>query len=359
MIRVLQIIRKMSYGGAETLIMNIFRTIDRTKVQFDFLVSEKGEYDDEIKKLGGKIFFIPTRRQGIFKYRKACESFFENNSKYYNAIHYHCSSLSDIFPLKMAKKYAIKNRIVHSHNTFQKGIIHNILNIVNKLNIDVYATKKLACSTEAGKYVFGNRTFEVIQNGIQAKKFIFDEAIRDKKRFELGIKENEITILNVGRLTEQKNQIFLIEIFKRILNFNHNAKLLIVGQGELEDEIKSKIKELNVSDKVLLLKQRDDVNEIMQAADVFLLPSLYEGLPLVGIEAQAAGLPIIVSNKVSQELKITNLVKFISLNQNVNDWALEVINASKLKRKNMYETIKNKGYDIISTTEKLQKYYIS
>ena len=359
MVRVLQVIRKMDYGGAETLIMNIYRTIDKDKIQFDFLVSAKGEYDEEIKKLGGNIYYTPTRRQGIVKYKKAYKEFFRGNAKKYNAIHYHCSSLSNIYPLKLAKKYGIKNRFIHSHNTFQEGIMHNILNTVNKSVINKYATKMLACSTEAGNYVFGNNSFEIIKNGIQAKKYEYNEEIREKKKKELGLNEEEMTLIDVARFSEQKNHDFLIDIFYEVSKKQENSKLILIGEGPLEEKIKNKIKKLNIDDKVIILKKRNDVNEILQTADIFVLPSLFEGLPLVGIEAQASGLPIITSDTVSKELAITDLVNFYSLNEDAKSWADEIIKMNnKKERKQTFKEIQRAGYDIEATTAKLQSYYM-
>lgn len=359
MVRVLHVIRKMDFGGAETLIMNIYRTIDRSKIQFDFLVAGNGEYDDEIRALGGEVFYTPTRRQGIIKYRKEYKKFFEKNANKYNAVHYHCSSLSNIFPLKIAKKYGIKNRFIHSHNTFQSGIIHNILNKMNKIFISKYATKMFACSTEAGKYVFGNYNFEIVKNGIQAKKYEFNEELRLQKKEELGIDPKDFIIINVARFSEQKNHKFLLDIFYEILKMKKNSKLILIGEGPLENEIEDKIKTLSLSNKVLMLKKRKDINEILQVADVFVLPSLYEGLPLVGIEAQASGLPTVVSDTVSRELEITDLISFYSLEDLPASWANKIIqDFNTKKRRKTFQEIKESGYDIEATTNKLQNYYI-
>lgn len=359
MIKVLHVVGKMSYGGIETFIMNVYRNINKEEVQFDFAVSSKGEYDKEIKQLGGNIYFLPKRNEGILKYKKAWNDFIKENNNKYNAIHMHVSSLTNILPIKVAKKYNIQNRFIHAHNTHQKGIIHNILNYINKFRVLKYATKLFACSTEAGKYCYGNLQFEVINNGIQAQTFAYNPTIRKEKRSELNIKDDkQICFINVSRFSEQKNHTFLIDIFKEILKINPNSKLFLVGEGKLKKEIEDKAKRIKLQDNVKFLGKRSDIKDILQAMDAFLLPSLHEGLPVAGIEAQAAGLKLYTSNTVSPELKITDLVKFYSLKDTPEQWAYNITKDLKgYKRKNMYEKLVASGYDIEATSRILQNYY--
>ena len=358
--RVLHVIQKMGYGGIETLIMNIYRNIDRTKIQFDFAknTEEKGEYEEEIEKLGGKIYKLPKRRNHFLFYKKAWNQFFKEHQGEYSTIHMHVSSLTDIQPLISAKKYGVKNRLIHSHNTFQKGILHNILNRVHRVYIRKYATKLLACSTEAGEYCFGNQKFEVIKNGIDSKKYIYNDDTRKKIRSMLNMPEEILALVHVGRFSEQKNHTFLIDIFKEIYNRNKNARLFLVGDGVLKESIETKVKELKLQDKVIFLGTMDNVNEILQAMDAFLLPSLHEGLPVVGIEAQAAGLPIYISDTVSPEVKITNLVTFYPLQESAENWAKNILNTiDTKKRSNTQSQIIQAGYDIVNTAKTLEKYY--
>ena len=359
--RVLQIVNnKMGYGGIETLLMNIYRNIDTSKIQFDFIVTseEKGEYDDEILKKGGKIYHIPSRRKSLSNYKKNWNEFFKENSNKYNTIHMHVSSLTDITPLQIAKKYNIKNRFIHSHNTYQKGILHNILNVIHRLSISAYATRLFACSYDAGKYCFGNKKFEIIKNGIDSKKYIYNIETRNEIRKMLNIPEEVLAFVHVGRFSEQKNHTFLIDIFKEIYDRNQDARLFLVGDGGLKGAIENKVKDLQLQDKVIFLGTRDNVNEILQAMDAFLLPSLHEGLPVVGIEAQAAGLPIYISDTVSPEVKITDLVTFYPLQEYSQNWAKNILDTIETKKRiNTQPQIIQAGYDIVNTAKILEQYY--
>ncbi len=362
MIRVLHVVHKMGYGGIETLIMNIYRNIDRTKIQFDFATNteEKGEYEEEIKKLGGKIYRLPKRRNHFLYYKKAWNQFFKEHQGEYTAIHMHVSSLTDIQPLASAKKYGVKNRFIHSHNTFQKGTLHNILNRVHRVYIRKYATRLLACSTEAGKYCFGNKKFEVIKNGIDSKKYIYNVETRNKIRRMLNIPEEVLAFVHIGRFSEQKNHTFLIDIFKEIYNRNQDTRLFLVGDGGLKESIENKVKELQLQDKVIFLGIRDNVNEILQAMDAFIFPSLYEGLGIVAIEAQASGLKVFASDVIPKEVKITDLVTFYSLQESSESWAKKILNTINIKqRENTQSQIIEEGYDIMETTNRLEQYYSS
>lgn len=245
--RVLHIVNKMGYGGIETFLMNIYRNIDRNEVQFDFAVhtKEKGDYDEEIKKMGGNIYYFTPRRKSVIKYKRDWEKFLSENKNKYVAVHMHVSSLTTILPLKIAKKYGIKKRFIHAHNTYQKGKIHNILNKLNQKNIDKFATKCFACSTEAGKYVYGNKQFELINNAIEASKYSFNMEKRNEIRKKMDIEDN-LAILHIGRFNYQKNHEFLINIFEEIAKQEEKAKLFLIGVGELQETIKNMVKERNI-----------------------------------------------------------------------------------------------------------------
>lgn len=357
--RVLQIVNKMGYGGIETFLMNIYRNIDRENIQFDFAVatSEKGEYDEEIKNMGGNIFYYVPRRKSIKQYKSSIEKILQENE--YIAVHMHVSSLTSILPLKLAKKRGIKNRFMHAHNTYQAGFIHNILNKVNQLGTADIITQKFACSTEAGQYVYGRKNeFILIHNGIEAKRFSTDIEKREIIRSQLNLEEQNIAFINVGRFTYQKNHVFLIDIFKEVVKQNTNAILFLVGKGELEEDIKEKVKNENIDKNVKFLGIRSDIPDLLQAMDAFLLPSHHEGLPVVGIEAQAAGLKIFASNTISGDLKITDLVEYLSLEQTAKEWA-DYILKENLDKKDRYQEIANAGYDTIQIAKTMEKYYNS
>ena len=360
MYRVLHVVTRMGYGGIETLLMNIYRNIDREYVQFDFVVTSKieGEYDNEIKELGGNIYYLPKRSKRIIRYIKTWKKFLKDNANKYNTIHVHVSSLTNITPIKLARKYGIRNIFVHAHNTHQNGIMHNILNIINRQNIAKEATRLFACSTEAGKYCFGKNRFEVLKNGILTDKFIFNEQIRKEKRIQFKLKNNNLAIINVARFSEQKNHKFLIDIFNEIYSQNEKARLYLVGDGPLKTEIEKKVTDMKLNDVVYFLNKRNDVNEILQAMDLFIMPSLHEGLPVVGIEAQASGLPIYISDTVSAEVKITDLVTFYSLQESAENWAKNILDTiNTKKRSNMQFQIIEAGYDIVNTAKILEQYY--
>ena len=312
---VAQIMGKWIGGGVESVIMNYYRHLDRTKVQFDFICDEDSTRIpyDEIKKLGGRVFLVP-KYQKLPKYLKALEDLFRKNK--YRIVHSNINTIS-VFPLYAAKKAGVPVRISHSHSTsnareWKRNIIKNILRPFSKR----YATDYFACSELAGRYLFGNKTFDrgevkIIHNAIDLDKFKFDPETRKKLRKELDIKEKTVVIGHVGRFVKQKNHDFLIDVFNEYHAKNPDSKLLLIGTGPLEEKIKAKVEKLDLSDSVLFLGQREDTNKLYSAMDFFCLPSLYEGLGMVLIEAQMNGLPCLASDKVPKEAKITENIDFI------------------------------------------------
>lgn len=306
---VAQVMGKWLGNGVESVIMNYYRHLDHSKVQFDFICDEDSTRIpyDEIKKLGGRVFLVP-KYQNLSKYLKALEKLFKENQ--YHIVHSNINTLS-VFPLYAAKKAGVPVRISHSHSTsnpkeWKRNLIKNILRPFSKR----YATDYFACSEVAGRYLFGNKTYDrgevkIIHNAIDIEKFKFDEVARKKLRKELGIKDNTVVIGHVGRFVQQKNHTFLVDVFKEYHKKNPDSKLLLVGSGPLEDKIKKKVEKLGLKDSVLFLGQRDDINKLYSAMDVFCLPSLYEGLPVVGVEAQASGLPCVFSDKITNDTVIT------------------------------------------------------
>ena len=312
---VAQVMGKWLGNGVESVIMNYYRHLDHSRVQFDFICDEDSTRIpyDEIKKLGGRVFLVP-KYQNLPKYLKALEKLFKENQ--YRIVHSNINTLS-VFPLYAAKKAGVPIRISHSHSTsnpkeWKRNLIKNILRPFSKR----YATDYFACSELAGRYLFGNKAFDqgevkIIHNAIDVEKFKFDEVARKKLRKEFGIKDSTVVIGHVGRFVQQKNHAFLVDVFKEYHKKNPDSKLLLVGSGPLEDEIKKKVERLGLKDSVLFLGQRDDINKLYSVMDIFCLPSLYEGLPVVGVESQAAGLPIIFSNGVSHEAIISKNAKIV------------------------------------------------
>lgn len=362
-IRVAQIMGKWFGGGVESVVMNYYRHIDRTKIQFDFICDSDSTNIpyEEIESLGGRVILVPPY-QKLFKYEKELIKIFKENQ--YKIVHSNINALS-VFPLRAAKKAGVPIRIAHSHSTsnkkeWKKTLIKNILRPFSK----VYATDYFACSELAGRWLFGSKTFNkgkvtIINNAIDVDKFKYDEKVRNKKRKELIIKDNTLVIGHIGRFVTQKNHTFLIDIFNEIQKQNNKSLLLLVGQGPKTNEIKEKVKKLKIENKVKFLGQRNDANELYQAFDIFLLPSLYEGLPVVGVEAQASGLLCFLSDDMTKETKVLKTTKFMSLNEESNKWAKEIIKKYKLfKRTTSTKEITDSGFNIKKECLKLEKKYI-
>lgn len=356
---VAQVMGKWLGNGVESVIMNYYRHLDHSKVQFDFICDEDSTRIpyDEIKNLGGRVFLVP-KYQNLPKYLKALEKLFKENQ--YRIVHANLSTLS-VFPLYVAKKVGVPIRIAHSHSTsnpkeWKRNLIKNILRPFSKR----YATDYFACSEVAGRYLFGNKAFDrgevkIIHNAIYIDKFKFDEVARKKLRKEFGIKDSTIVIGHVGRFVQQKNHTFLIDVFKEYHKKNPDSKLLLVGSGPLEDEIKKKVEKLELKDSVLFLGQRDDINKLYSVMDVFCLPSLYEGLPVVGVEAQAAGLPCVFSDKITEDIVLCDNAQILSIKNNKNHWLryMENVEMNNKKRTNIKLSKEfNIGYACNSLYEK-------
>ena len=357
-LRVLHVVTYMGRGGLETMLMNYYRNIDRNKVQFDFLVhrQERFDYDDEIEALGGIIYRLPRLNPWSNTYKKALRKFFKEHTEY-KIVHSHIDCMSAI-PLKMAKKAGIPIRIAHGHSNNQDRDIKYIIKLHYKGKIARYATSLFACSDEAGKWMFGKQNFLVLPNAIDTKQYIYNAEKRNKVRKELNL-DNALVIGHVGRFSEVKNHTFLIDIFNEIYKKNSNAKLLLVGDGHKKQEIREKIMRLQMSDSVILTGIRSDVADVLQAMDVFVLPSLYEGLSIATIEAQASGLPCLISDRVSVECKKTSLVNQIGLNESEMKWAETVLEIAKQERRDTSDEIICAGFDIEENARELQDFYLN
>lgn len=361
-IRVAQIIGKWLGGGVEAVVMNYYRYIDKSKIQFDFICDEDSTNIpyEEIEKLGGKVILIPPY-QKVLKYHKELKRVLKEGK--YKIVHSHINTLS-VFSLFAAKCAGVPVRIAHSHSTTnkkekKKNLIKQVLRPFSKL----FATDYMCCSELAGRWLFGNKEFDkgnvyILNNAIDLDKFKYDEKIRKEKRKELGIKDDTLVIGHVGRFVEQKNHRFLIDIFNEVHKQHENSILLLAGQGPLMEEMKEKVKTLGIEASVKFLGQRNDINELYQAFDVFCLPSLYEGLPVVGVEAQATGLLCVFSDYMTKETKVLNTTEFLSLKQKTIEWANCIIEAKKkFKRKNKREEIANNNFDISVEANKLENKY--
>ena len=365
MIRILQDVSHMDRAGIETILMRYYSRIDKTKFQFDFLINKnkKGAYDEEIIKLGGKLYHTPGLNPlKIIKYKKYIKKLIKDNPDI-KILHAHNDAME--YPaLLAAKEINFPVRISQSHNTsIDFDLKWPIKTLYRKL-IPSVANYYFGCGKDAVKYFFGDKTinnnnYTIIRNAIETQNFIYNEKTRNKIRKLLNINENTFLIGHVGRFTNQKNHDFIIETMFRffIKEPFADVKVILIGDGELEGKIKNKIKKYNMEDKFIFTGNIPNTNEYYQAIDLFILPSKYEGLPLVGIEAQTACVPCIISNKVTDEIKITNLVEFLPLDEKVwVDMIIEKMN-TKHQRKDMTKQIKEKGYDIDTEVKRLESIY--
>jgi len=360
MIRIAQVIGKTGCGGVESCIMNYYRNIDRSKVQFDFFVESESKIVDrkKLEEMGGKVVIIPPYTH-LFKYIKTLKKLFKEGN--YDIVHSNMNALS-VFTLYAAKKAGIKIRIAHSHSTsnkreWKKNIIKNLLRPFSKR----YATHYFACSELAGRWLFGDKTYEqgkvkIINNAIELERFKFDPEIRKQMREELGVDKSYV-IGHIGRFCEQKNHTFLIDIFNEVQKKLPEAKLLLIGNGELYDEIVAKVNELNLKDKVIFAGVHKHPERYYDAMDCFILPSIYEGLGMVLIEAQACGLPCVASTEVPTSAKILDNTEFLDLKQPISVWAEEIEKSKGYARFSDISKISDSGYDITKEAKKLLSYY--
>ena len=363
-IRVAQIMGKWLGGGVESVVMNYYRNIDRNKVQFDFICDEDSKYipTDEIESLGGKVILIPPY-QKPFKYHKELKKVLKEGN--YKIVHSHISTMS-FFSLWAAKSAKVPVRIAHAHSTTnkqekKKNLMKQVLRPFSK----VFATDYFCCSELAGRWLFGNKTYDdgkvyLLNNAIDVDKYKYDKKIRIDKRKELNLKDNDLVIGHIGRFVKQKNHDFLIDIFDEIHKQNKNTILLLAGDGPLKEEIQNKVKKIGLEKNVQFLGQRNDANELYQAMDAFVLPSLYEGLPVVGVEAQAAGLPCFLSTDMTKETKVLDSTKFIELSKSPKEWADIIIKELKLfQRKDTSKEITDNNFNIKNESKKMLKTYIN
>ena len=356
MIRVLQCVNNMHRAGLETMLMNYYRYIDRNEIQFDFLTHrpERSDYDDEIESLGGRVFHAPRLYpQNYAAYFSFMKSFFREHPEY-QIVHSHIDSMS-FLPLLAAKMAGIPIRIAHSHSTSIDMDYKYILKQIYRRGLAMVATDNFACGKKAGEFLFGSRAFTLIPNAIDADRFYYNEAERANVRKELKL-EGKFVIGHVGRFTYLKNHGFLLEILACMLEKNENVRLLLIGTGEKKEEIQDKAKQMGLEEYVLFLGSRSDVERFYQAMDVFVMPSLFEGVPVVGIEAQFTQLPCVFSDRVPDEVAFTDLCCFVPLNDSPEKWAERIFASVNGRRGEM--DISGAAYDIKNARHLLLDMYI-
>lgn len=360
-IKILHVVGRMDRGGTEALLMSLLRTIDRTKFQYDFVEQTEDvcDYDEEILALGSTIYRVPhISPRNLAQYRAWWRAFFKAHPEY-RIVHGHSRGSGPIY-LDEARK-AGRITIAHCHNNSHGKGLPGLIRYLWQLPLRHAADYNFACSHDSGVSQFGRKgRFQVIKNGIQTEKFLWNPQIRQEKRRELSV-EQAFVVGNVARFVEQKNHEFLISVFAEIKKIRSDAKLVLVGQGPLEPEIRRQIASLDLQDDVIFTGIRSDVHELMQAMDVFVLTSHFEGLGIVNIEAQAAGLPCFVSDKVvPPEVKLTDLLHFIPLEKSPAYWAEYILSHAMPveQRRDQSSAIIDAGFDICTTAQQLNNFYL-
>lgn len=366
-LRVLQVGMTRNLGGIETYLIEQFRHLDKSKIDYDF-VNITGEYsicyEDEILASGSKIFKVVSRHKNPLLHYWQWFNILLQNKGVYDVIVLNTNSLEYVFPLVLGKIFGIPVRVIHSHNSGfenKQGLARRLLVGMNKKLLAWSANLRFACSQFAGQWMFKDNPYYVIYNAIDIHKYDADLIVREETRNALGL-HTELTLLHVGRFSYQKNHSFLLDIFKEVHRIQPDSVLLLVGdtteESEFLTEVKRKIKAYGLENVVRLLGRRDDVNKIMQAADVLVMPSFFEGLTVVGIEAQASDLPLLLSDTVTKELGLLPSTQFISLEAGPTAWAKAIVNSKRHNRQSRYEELKAAGYDIVNETERVEKLLI-
>lgn len=368
MVRVMQINAGEIFGGVSSMIYNFYQNIDRKKIQFDFVAPNKSSYEiyrKEIETMGGRIFELKANGPFVFRKFRFWKRLYQLQRKeHYDIVHINSGSL--FFHLqvaRIAKMGGAKKIIVHSHNAGNDSPIKAKMQQKLKLLLEYDPTHYFACSHKAAQFMFCtdrviNKNYQVINNGINLSQFSFSKEKREKYRFQMGLNGKKV-LLHVGRFSTQKNHTFLLHVFSKYHEINLNSVLLLVGEGELQSKTKAQAERLGVANAVYFLGFRTDIAELMHASDIFLLPSLYEGLPVVGIEAQASGLPCVMADTITRETDLTGHMCFLSIEQ-ADQWVHKIRNM-KLNnihtRKDTANVIVDKGYSLSSVIKQLEDIY--
>lgn len=362
-IKVLHSIGRLRTGGAENVVMNYLRYMNPQKYEHNYLVFDDstGNYENEAKRLGAKIIRIPRPELGYFDFISNLYYVLKNYGPY-DVIHAHMMFNNGLV-LFVGWLLHIPNRISHAHSTGtgkKENFVYKVYMHLMRLGIKFFSTTFLACEEEAGEFLYGKKLFSkkgiIIKNGINLSKYSYNSIVRKRTKEKLNL-ENKKIIGHIGRFSPEKNHTFLVKVFFEIQKLQDDTVLLLVGDGKTKKEIEVLVNQMKVEKKVIFLGVRDDVNELLQAIDLLIFPSLYEGLPLTLIEAQAAGLKCIVSNTISSKVKVTNEIVFLDLNLAPIEWAKTAINAFGYQRKNVDSVIKEAGYSVYMNCKQLESIY--
>lgn len=362
-LRVLQIMGIVESGGVEAVIMNYYRNIDKNKVQFDFVMHKGGNpyYIAEVQSMDARVYEITPYSKNIIAFTYEIYKIIKDG--HYDIVHSNMNALS-CFPLFAAWLAGAKVRILHNHTTDTKAEgLRTVLKRTLRPFAKMFANNYWACSELAAEWMYGKQAVNagkvtIINNAIDLDKFAFNQEKRDKLRKELGL-EGKFIIGHVGRFVKQKNHEFLIDIFAEVAKEKENAVLVLIGEGPLMESIKSKVANLHLTDKVIFLGVRNDVADLYNVMDVFALPSFYEGLPVVGVEVQANGLPFLCSDQVTREILISDSIKLLPLNDGTGKWAEEILNTNRVSLAETLKSMQKAGFDIRNEAIRLGDRYFN
>lgn len=369
MLRILQVGMTENIGGMETYLMEQYRRLDRSQVRYDF-VNITGDrpmvYTDEIEQNGDLVYAVTRRSKNPVRHYWEWCKLLARVHKDYDVLTLNACHLSYVFPLVVAALFGIRHRVIHSHNTGDEqkiGLLRRCLVFFNHILMGLFATDFFACSEKAGKWMFGSRPFTIIHNAVDTSKFSFSPAKREEVRRKLGLGE-ELVLGHVGRFSYQKNHLFLLRVFAALVKKKPCSHLLLIGTAlpgneHYLEQARQEAKALGIEDKVTFMGLRQDVPDLMQAMDVLLMPSRFEGLPLVGIEAQSTGLPAIFSDTITRELAVTELAKFVSLEEPVDNWAEVILGLQLESRYSHDKMLRENGYDVAQEAKKMEKIYLA
>lgn len=355
MIRVLQIIGSLNRGGAETFLINLYKNIDHDKIRFDFAIYDRPNeksYFDEVQKLGGRVFFLPDKSKGFTNNIRIIKKIVKEND--YEVVWRHTNSCVGGIDLIAAKLGGSKRNILHSHSTGTNKLekyLHWILRPI----VNAMITDRFACGKVAGEWMYGERNFEIVPNGIDLKNFSFSQETRNLYRKQFQV-DDRFVIGHIGRFEPVKNHQFLIKILGKLKEMGTDSVLVLIGNGRTERSIKDVVKSYGLESSVKFLGNRNDVAGLLQMMDVFVMPSLYEGLPVTLVEAQVAGLPCVVSDRITQEVDLIGDMDYLSLELPVEVWAEKIIERGQQQRNRDIgaEKVKEAGYDIKEVAKKIQ-----
>ena len=367
-VRVLHVLGTTNLGGAESRIMDLYRHIDREKIQFDFLIhtTKEGFFDREIKQLGGNIYYLPSFRvYNYFAYKKACKAFFASHNEF-QMVQGHMTSTASIY-LPVAKKAGVPVTIAHARSAgVDKGLKGWITKFIRR-NLYRKCDYMFSCSDLAASAVFGEKQYKAdkvvfVPNAVDTKDFAPDEYMREKIRREYGL-ENSFVIGHVGRFHYAKNHEFILDIFAEVLKQNKQAMLFLLGDGPRRQEMEEKAAELGIKERVIFAGNQNPVAPYYQAMDAFLFPSRFEGMPGTVVEAQAAGLPCLIADTITTQVKVTELVTFLSLAQDAELWA-EQLNRIATERKMQKNTeteidLSKTNYDVNYQVKQYEQFYLT